>query len=116
LAGSAGPRMRQSVGLETKGGRFTILIKRGSALPAMCSEIFTPGDAGQTSIQIKVFRGRHKTVTRNRGLGVFEVSGIPPGPAGQPQIEITFAIDPADNLTVSARDLGTGAAMPVRRL
>jgi molecular chaperone DnaK len=107
--------MRQSIGIETRGGKFTKLIERGSALPATCSEIFTTADAGQTSIQITVFRGDHRQAARNENLGVFELSGIAPGPAGQHQIETTFTVDPAGNLTVSARYLGTGAELPVYR-
>jgi molecular chaperone DnaK len=52
--------MRHSIGIETRGGKLTKLSERGSALPATCSEIFTTADAGQTSIQINVFRGDHR--------------------------------------------------------
>src|SRR5450432_1781630 len=100
--------MRRSVGIETRGGMFTKLIGRGSALPARRSEIFTTADAGQASIRIKVFRGDHDRTTRNTSLGVFEVSGIAPGAPGAPQIEVTFTVDAGEEFTVSARDLGTG--------
>merc|ERR1712232_1187475 len=38
----------------------------------------------------------------------FELSGIPPAPRGQPQIEVTFSIDADGILNVQAKELGTG--------
>merc|ERR1712146_490949 len=40
-------------------------------------------------------------------LGKFELSGIPPAPRGQPQIEVTFEIDANGILSVAAEDKGT---------
>ena len=40
--------------------------------------------------------------------GKFELSGIPPAPRGQPQIEVTFELDANGILRVSAGDKGTG--------
>ena len=77
--------MRRSVGIETKGGKFTKLIERGSALPATCSFILTTADVNQTSIQIKVFRGDHDQAARNTSLGAYELAGIPPGRPGSPR-------------------------------
>lgn len=108
--------MRRSVGIETKGGKFTKLIERGSALPATCSFILTTADVNQTSIQIKVFRGDHDQAARNTSLGAYELAGIPPGPPGKPQIEITFSVDRAEDLVVSAKDLGTGWELQVHRI
>lgn len=41
-------------------------------------------------------------------LGKFELSGIPPAPRGQPQIEVTFELDANGILRVSAGDKGSG--------
>jgi heat shock protein 5 len=43
----------------------------------------------------------------NHLLGTFELGGIPPGPRGQPQIEVTFDIDVNGILTVSAEEKST---------
>jgi len=43
-------------------------------------------------------------------LGQFDMSGIPPAPRGQPQIEVTFEIDSNGILNVGAEDKGTGAS------
>merc|ERR1719482_1221885 len=44
----------------------------------------------------------------NHKLGQFDMSGIPPAPRGQPQIEVTFEIDSNGILNVGAEDKGTG--------
>merc|ERR1711972_795108 len=44
----------------------------------------------------------------NHALGKFDLTGIPPAPRGQPQIEVTFEIDSNGILNVGAHDKGTG--------
>merc|ERR1712080_87903 len=46
----------------------------------------------------------------NHKLGKFDLTGIPPAPRGQPQIEVTFEIDSNGILNVVAEDKGTGKA------
>merc|ERR1719498_2073830 len=46
----------------------------------------------------------------NHKLGQFDMSGIPPAPRGQPQIEVTFEIDSNGILNVGAEDKATGKA------
>jgi molecular chaperone DnaK len=44
----------------------------------------------------------------NKGLGEFNLEGIPPSPRGMPQIEVTFDIDANGILHVGAKDKATG--------
>jgi molecular chaperone DnaK len=44
----------------------------------------------------------------NKTLARFRLEGIPPAPAGVPQVEVTFDIDANGIVNVSAKDLGTG--------
>jgi hypothetical protein len=70
-------RLRHSVGIETKGGRFTPLIPKGVPLPTSVTETFTTADPDQASIKLKPFRGESQRVSLNKGLGLFEVTEIP---------------------------------------
>jgi molecular chaperone DnaK len=99
-----------SLGIETKGGIMTKIIERNTTIPTKRSEIFTTAEDNQPAIQIQLYQGEHELVAYNKRLGMIELTGLPPAPRGDPQIEITFEID-ADNLIhMSAKDLSTGEA------
>jgi molecular chaperone DnaK len=109
-------RLRHSVGIETSGGRFTRLIRKGAALPVSLTETFTTAEAGQTSIKIKPFQGERPLAAFNKRLGLFEVTEIPPANPGQPVIQVTFHVDADGAFSMTARDAGTGRDLPVLRL
>ena len=49
----------------------------------------------------------------NKSLGQFNLQGIPPAPAGQPQIEVTFEIDADGILNVSAEEQQSGESASI---
>ncbi|NHN57095.1 molecular chaperone DnaK [Calidifontibacter sp. DB0510] len=97
-----------SLGIETKGGLFTKLIERNSAIPTKRTEVFSTAEDNQPSVDIQVFQGEREMAKMNKPLGNFELSGIAPAPRGVPQIEVTFDIDANGIVHVSAKDRGTG--------
>ena len=97
-----------SLGVETKGGIFTRLIERNTTIPTKRSEVFTTAEDMQPSVEIHVLQGEAEMAYRNKSLGKFQLTDIPPAPRGMPQIEVSFDIDANGIVNVHAKDLGTG--------
>jgi molecular chaperone DnaK len=97
-----------SLGVETLGGVFHVLIPRNTTIPTSKSEIFTTADDNQPSVEIHVLQGERPMARDNKSIGRFILDGILPAPRGVPKIEVTFDIDANGILTVSAKDLATG--------
>ncbi len=97
-----------SLGIETKGGVFTKLIDRNTTIPVRKTEVFSTADHNQTTAPIHVLQGERPMAKDNKSLGRFNLEGIPPMPAGVPQIEVTYDIDANGILHVTAREKSTG--------
>ncbi|PMP63962.1 MAG: molecular chaperone DnaK [Caldimicrobium thiodismutans] len=97
-----------SLGIETLGGVFTVIIPRGTTIPTRRSQIFTTAADNQTAVTIHVLQGERPLAKDNKSIAKFDLVGIPPAPRGVPQIEVTFDIDADGILHVTAKDLGTG--------
>ncbi|WP_224449759.1 molecular chaperone DnaK [Haloprofundus salilacus] len=97
-----------SLGIEVKGGLFERLIEKNTTIPTEESKIFTTAADNQTSVQVRVFQGEREMAQNNELLGEFQLTGIPPAPAGTPQIEVTFNIDENGIVNVEAEDKGSG--------
>jgi len=96
-----------SLGLETMGGVMTKLIERNTTIPCRKEETFSTAADNQPSVHVKVYQGEREIAAHNKGLGDFELAGIPPAPRGVPKIKVTFDIDANGILSVTAKDEGT---------
>ncbi|MFB6235330.1 MAG: molecular chaperone DnaK [Halopenitus sp.] len=99
-----------SLGIEVKGGLFERLIDKNTTIPTEESKVFTTAADNQTSVQVRVFQGEREIAEENELLGEFQLTGIPPAPAGTPQIEVSFSIDENGIVNVEAEDQGSGNA------
>ena len=99
-----------SLGIETLGGRLTRLIERNTSIPSEKKQVFSTAADSQTAVTISVYQGESEIAKSvgNRMLGEFNLEGIAPAARGEPQIEVTFALDTNGILKVTAKDLGTG--------
>jgi len=102
-----------SLGIETEDDEMDVLIPRNTQIPCSVKEIYTTTEDDQTEVDVFVFQGENINVKRNRLLGQFVLSGIEPAAAGDPQIEVKFAIDTDGILQVSAKNLATGSEQSI---
>ena len=104
------------LGIETKGGTFTPLIDRGTAVPATHSEIFTTAEDNQPTVKITVYRGVSDRVADDQRVGGYELTVPNPGPKGVPQLSVTFDIDASGAFRLTATDSTTGAPVTISTL
>ena len=97
-----------SLGMETRGGAVAKLIVKNASIPTRATETFTTAVDNQTGIVIHVLQGEREMVADCRSIGRFELKGLPPMPAGIPQLQVEFAVDANGVLTVSAAERRSG--------
>jgi len=97
-----------SLGVEVKGGLTETLIEKNTTIPAEESKTFTTAQDNQSTVTVNVVQGEREMAKDNKSLGQFNLKGIPPAPAGQPRIDVTFEIDADGILQVSAEEQESG--------
>jgi molecular chaperone DnaK len=103
----------EDIGIETLGGVFTPLLKRGCKAPCEVTESFSTAADGQAEISLTLFRGTAPLARKNHLLGKYVIGGLPPRPRGQLKVFVTLRmVDTA--ITIAARE-ETGAQISLRR-
>ena len=103
-----------SLGIETMGGVYDVVIEANSTIPTKKSKIYSTAADSQPSVEIHILQGERPMARDNRTVGRFIHDGIPPAPRGVPQVEVTFDMDANGILNVSALEKGTGKKQNIR--
>ena len=103
-----------SLGVETKGDRFTKIIDANSTIPIKKTMRFTTISDNQQTVTIHALQGEREIASQNKSLGYFNLVGIPMAPKGIPQIDVTFEIDANGIVKVSAKDTKTGLVQSMK--
>ncbi len=103
-----------SLGIETVGGATAKLLMRNTPIPSRASEKFSTSKDGQTSVKVHVVQGEREFIEHCRSLGTFHLTGIPPMPAGIPQLEVEFLVDQNGVLSVRALERRSGVVASIQ--
>ncbi|MBX7179067.1 MAG: molecular chaperone DnaK, partial [Saprospiraceae bacterium] len=103
-----------SMGIETMGGVYDVVIEANSTIPTKKSKIYSTAADNQPSVEIHILQGERPMAKDNRSIGRFILGDIPAAPRGTPQIEVTFDIDANGILQVTSKDKGTGKQQSIR--
>ncbi len=97
----------RSLSVALKGNMPSVLIRRNTTIPTSAEETFTTTTDNQDSVTVRVYEGEEARESDNIFVGEVTLTGVPPAPAGVPVVEVTFEVDAAGTLSVSAMDKGT---------
>jgi len=103
-----------SLGVETEGGLFSVVVPRNSSIPTVLKKIFTTTEDNQTIVEFPIYEGERTMCCDNNLLGQFTLTGIPPAPRGTAELECTFDINADGILKVTAREKATGRSANIQ--
>ncbi len=86
---------------------MSVIIPRNVTIPVTKKQTYYTSWDGQTAADIEVYQGESRSVENNHRIGMFNISGIPSGPAGKEQLEVAFSYNQNGMLNVTATILST---------
>ncbi|XP_065210435.1 heat shock 70 kDa protein II-like [Planococcus citri] len=104
-----------SLGINVKSKRgyddeTAVVIERNTSIPARQTKGFVTSEDNQTRVRFRVYEGEYFLSADNHLLGKFTLTGIPPKPAKEAKIDVTFEIDANGILNVTAIERSTGSS------
>ena len=91
-----------SLGIRTEGDLISTILPRGSKIPVKAVKSFLTTQENQKKIKFEIYEGERKFSRDNELLCRIILKGIPEGPRGSINIEVTFEIDEDGILKVQA--------------
>jgi molecular chaperone HscC len=102
-----GVEITKQFGHEHRSGYFLPVIHRNTTIPVSRVERVGTVHPHQKTVVVNIYQGEGRKIEDNIRLGEFQVTGIPPGPAGQ-EVDIRFTYDLNGVLEVEATVVKTG--------
>lgn len=102
-----------SLGIETVGGEVDKVIYRNTPIPIVEEREYTTYQDNQTGIKFHVVQGERSFAKDCRSLANFELTGIPPMPAGMPRVIVEFKVDVNGLLTLKAYEKTLGISQDI---
>lgn len=87
---------------------YDVIIPRNITIPVVKDKIYGTAADNQTEVEINVYQGEFKKASHNNFLGKFLLNGIPPAPAFQEKISISFSYDVNGILQVEGKIVSSG--------
>jgi molecular chaperone DnaK (HSP70) len=91
-----------SLGIDVVGDRLSTVIERNTPIPITKTGSYQTAFDNQILFGIGVYEGEDPVASKNHLLGQFNVTGVPPAPAGVEKSKVTFNIDADGILKVIA--------------
>lgn len=108
-------RLQHSIGFADADGTFVKLLKSNTTLGREVAKLVTTNEDNQTAVWVEFREGERDVTSDNRLLARMILEGIPPLPAGEPQIRVSAVVDRDGVCTMKATEQDTGVEI-VRRI
>uniref|UniRef100_A0AC34R3P4 Uncharacterized protein n=1 Tax=Panagrolaimus sp. JU765 TaxID=591449 RepID=A0AC34R3P4_9BILA len=100
-----------SIGVETLGDKFKPILEQNLPIPSSNTTTLMTCRNNQKNAKIPIYEGLYSSVPENTFLGELEITGIPRGPAGSVEIEITLSLNQNGILEAAAKNTSNGATV-----
>lgn len=102
----------QRMGDLIEGGHFMPIIERNTVIPVSRTETFCTASDQQRKINVEILQGESRMARNNLLLGEIAVP-VPPRPAGEESIDVTYTYDINSILEVQVKVNSTGVSRKV---
>ena len=103
-----------SLGIEVGGGIVDKILPRNTTIPTSARALYTTQVDDQTGFLLHVVQGEREMASDCRSLARFDLTKIPPMPAGLARLAVSFEVDEDGLLHVTAREETTGKEQVVK--
>ena len=97
-----------SIGVEVEDGAFAVVIPRNTPVPHKNIRTMSTSVENQNAVYLQVYQGERALATDNILLGTVALEGLQKAPAGEPKIQVTFAVDENGCVAIEAVEATSG--------